>query len=47
MMSVMSYYEHMSQANLVCDILFPTVEDSGVAVDVLGGVARNVVSLGI
>jgi hypothetical protein len=46
MMSVMTYSEHMAQANLVHNPLFLVVEKSGVAVDVLGGVVINVVSLG-
>jgi hypothetical protein len=36
----------MAQANLVCNHLLHVVEDSVVAMDVLGGVIRNGVSLG-
>ena len=36
----------MAQANLVHNPLFHVVEDSVVEMDVLGGVASNVVSLG-
>jgi hypothetical protein len=36
----------MAQANLVRNPLFHVVEDSVVEMDVLGGVASNVVSLG-
>jgi hypothetical protein len=36
----------MAQVNLVHNPLIPKVEDFGVEVDVLGGVVRNVVSLG-
>jgi hypothetical protein len=45
-MCIWKYYEHMAQANLVQNPLLIVVEDSVVAVDVLGGVASNVVSLG-
>jgi hypothetical protein len=36
----------MAQENLVRNPLLPVVEESRVAVDVFGGVASNVVSLG-
>jgi hypothetical protein len=36
----------MAQANLVCNPLLHVLEESVVEVDVLGGMASNVVSLG-